>query len=105
TVPAANEHVPVDGVADTKLTPAGSGSLSVTVVAGTVLTFRTVNVYVSDPPENTGSGESVFVSVRSVGGGRKYLTALGVVIALLKCEYCRPVDPVWFSIPRVSFER
>lgn len=64
TVPP-NVQVPWVDVADTGVTPAGSGSNTVVPVAGYVLLFVTVNVYVSGFPTVTGFGEATFVIARS----------------------------------------
>jgi hypothetical protein len=68
TVPAACEHDPVDGVADTNEVPDGSASVICTPAALEGPPFETVTVYVKLLPAETGSGESVFVTERSAAG-------------------------------------
>jgi hypothetical protein len=72
-------QLPWLGVADTYVTPAGNGSLTLTPVALFGPKLVTVIVYVRFWPTNTGSGESVLLSDRSAD---KPLTVV-VVVALL----------------------
>lgn len=68
TTPAASEHEPTDGVAETYEVPAGTVSLTVTAAALEGPAFATVIVYVTLLPAMTGSGESAFVIERSADG-------------------------------------
>jgi hypothetical protein len=54
-VPAACEHAPWLGVAETKVTPGGRVSVTVESVEGSGPLFVTVRVYVRLPPRATGS--------------------------------------------------
>jgi hypothetical protein len=65
TVPAASEQPPCEELAESKLTPAGSGSFKETPPAVAGPLFVTVTVYRSGWPTNTGSGESVLETDRS----------------------------------------
>jgi hypothetical protein len=65
---AVPEQEPTDGVADTKVTPAGSVSLTLTAAAALGPALAAVSVYVRFVPTVTGSGESVFVIERSAEG-------------------------------------
>ncbi len=78
TVPAACEQLPCVGVADVKVTPPGSVSVTVTPAAEDGPALLTPIVYVSSWPEETGSGESDFVMERSATG-----STVVVALALL----------------------
>jgi hypothetical protein len=58
------QPLPWLGVADTNITPAGKGSVTVTPVAVLGPALPTINVYVKFCPTNTGSGDSVLVIER-----------------------------------------
>jgi hypothetical protein len=69
TVPLAWLQVPVDApvhVALPNVTPAGSGSVTTTPVALLGPLFVAVMAYARELPTKTGSGESLFVTPRSV---------------------------------------
>ena len=55
---------PMDALADTKVTPAGSTSVTTTLLAASGPVFDTAIRYVRGEPTVTGSGESVFVMAR-----------------------------------------
>ena len=65
TVPLDCEQAPCEGVAETKVTPAGRVSVTWTPVAVDGPPLAAVSVYVRSWPATTGSGESDLVSDRS----------------------------------------
>src|SRR5439155_918343 len=71
--------VPWLGVAETKVTPAGKVSVSVTPVAVLGPPLATVTTYVMVCPARTGSGESVLVTARSTAA----LTVVLCMVVLL----------------------
>src|SRR5688572_7656353 len=68
TVPDDSLQEPCEGVAELKVTPAGSVSLTLTPVAFQGPALPMSSVYVSSAPWSTGSGESDFVSERFAAG-------------------------------------
>jgi hypothetical protein len=68
TVPADCEQLPCAEVADWKVTPLGSVSVTDTPVAADGPALLTPKVYVSSCPDDTGSGASDFVIERSATG-------------------------------------
>ena len=65
TVPLACVQLPALGVAETKVTPGGSASLTCTLAAAFGPLLRTVMVEVACWPAITGSGVVAFVNARS----------------------------------------
>src|SRR5208283_903067 len=65
TTPPILVHVPVLAIADTTETLAGTGSVTITLVAVDGPTLETVNVYVSDWLVSTGLGDADFVIATS----------------------------------------
>ena len=62
-----HDHPPLDGVTDTKFTPAGNVSTTLRLSASEGPRFRTVTSYVTVPPAVTEPGPS-FVTARSADG-------------------------------------
>ena len=98
TVPDAWLHVPCDGVAETKVTPDGSRSVSETPVAVDGPALLTETLYLSSSPTPTGSGKSDLMTERSADAGTTVVCTVEVLLAGIGSDSAEATDAVLVKV-------